>query len=183
MADSRPESTSERPSREARSGALGADPETVAAARDATVKAVVALGHAGAGLTRSLARALAVGGRWAWPRLRRISITTTRATARASVRATRWCWTQRVTLVRVGHRLLWWTALALLMLVGLALLGEGGSPGAELVQDSMLSWFVLGLAMAGVVLLTAPETRMRRAAFALAGSHGTLALLVWFTGV
>jgi hypothetical protein len=183
MVESRPTSTSERPPREARREVLGADPETVAAARDATVKAVVTLGRAGARLTRSLARALMVGGRWAWPRLRRAAISMTRATARASRRATRWCWTQRVTLVRVGHRLLWWMALALLVLVGQALLGEGGSPGAELWLSATLSWFVLGLAMAGVVLLTAPETRMRRAAFALAGSHGALALLVWFAGV
>lgn len=163
--------------------ALQADPETVAAARDATVKAVVALGQAGARLTRSLARALAFGGRWAWPHLRRAVLATTRATARASARAARWCWTQRVTLVRVGHRLLWWTALALLVLVGRALLGDGASPGAELWLDSTLAWFVLGLALACVVLITAPETRMRRAAFALAGSHGALALLVWFAGV
>jgi hypothetical protein len=183
MAESRPASTSERTRREPPAGPLGADPEAVAAARDATVKLVVGLGRAGARLTRAFARGMAVAARWTWPHLRLAAIVTGRATARASVRAARWCWTQKVTLARVGHRLLWWTALALLVLVGRALFVDGGSPLDELWLESTFTWFVLGLAMAGVVLLTAPETRMRRAAFALAGSHGAMALLVWFAGV
>jgi hypothetical protein len=88
-----------------------------------------------------------------------------------------------VTLIRLGHRLSWWAALALLVLVGRALFGDGGSPGDELWLESTFTWFVVGLALAGVVLLTAPEPRMRRAAFVLAGSHGAMALLVWFAGV
>jgi hypothetical protein len=183
MAESRPPSHSERTRREAPARLLGADPEAVAAARDATVKVVVTLGNSGARLTRSVGRGLARAARWAWPRLRGAAIATARATWRASSRAARWCWAQRVTLVRVGHRLLWWGALALLVLVGRALLGDGGSSIDDLWLDSSFAWFVVGLAMASVVLLTAPETRMRRAAFALAGSHGAMALLVWFAGV
>ncbi|MFV8755197.1 hypothetical protein ACNOYE_32005 [Nannocystaceae bacterium ST9] len=183
MPGTRSSSASERPAREAGESSLRADPEAVAAARDATVKLVQALGQLGAGSARRLASGLRAGGRWAWPHLRRAAIGSARASARASRDAARWCWTRRVALVRVGHRVLWWAALALLVLVGRALLGEGRAPGDELWLSATLLWFGIGLAMASVVLLTAPETRMRRAAFALASSHGALALLVWFAGV
>lgn len=181
MAKSRPPSSSERSPREAAKG-LSTSEETRAAARDATLRFVSAATRVGVQLTGGLARGLRASARWMWPRLRRAAIVTGGGLARASVRAARWCWTQRVALTRVGHRLLWWTALVLLVLAGRALLGEGTGPGDELWLGSMLQWFVIGLAMAGVVLLTAPEPRMRRAAFALAGSHGALALLVQFAG-
>ncbi len=168
--------------REPPSGPLRADPETVAAARDATLASLAALSRGTIRVGRALAQGLVVGGRWTWPHLRRAVIGLASMAKRATTSALRWGWTRRVALARVGHRLLWWTALVLLVLVGRALLGEGASPGDELWVGSMLTWFVLGLGLAGVVLLTAPETRMRRAAFALAASHGALALLVWFAG-
>jgi hypothetical protein len=78
--------------------------------------------------------------------------------------------------MRIGHRGLWWGALAILVLVGRALLSADGDP--ELVEVATL-WLGAGLSMSVLVLLGAPEKRMRVAAFALAGGHGSLGLLAW----
>lgn len=180
MAEARPSSPSERSPRETKKGPAPRDPEAVAAA---TLAFVIARAGELARVSRAAAVQVRVGARWAWPHLRRAALGTARALGSASASVSRWCWTRRVGLARVGQRVLWWSALALLVLAGRALLGEGGAPGDELWLRSTLLWFVLGSAMASVVLITAPELRMRRAAFALAGSHGALALLVWFAGV
>lgn len=81
---------------------------------------------------------------------------------------------------------MWWVALGLLIVVGRGLFGLDS--GLELAWfddawfEHALAWLIAGLALAGLVLLSAPEARLRRAAFVLAGAHGSLALLVWVTG-
>gem|GEM_PF-7117745 len=62
------------------------------------------------------------------------------------------------------------------MLVGRALLGSAGDP--EILASATL-WFASGLAMSVLVLVGAPETRMRVSAFALASGHGGFCLLAW----
>jgi hypothetical protein len=63
-----------------------------------------------------------------------------------------------------------------LVIVGRALLSAEGDP--ELVGAALL-WFALGLSMSVLVLLSAVEPRLRLAAVALAGGHGSLAALAW----
>jgi hypothetical protein len=87
-----------------------------------------------------------------------------------------WLWTRKRGVAGLGHRLLWWAALAILVLVGQALLTADGDP--ELVGAALM-WFAAGLSMSVLVLLGAPEKRMRLAAFALASGHGSLAALAW----
>ena len=94
----------------------------------------------------------------------------------ADVPTATWLWAQRSGVRRLMHRGLWWGALAILVLVGRALLSPDGDP--ELIEAAML-WFGAGLSMSVLVLLGAPETRMRVAAFALAGGHGSFAALAW----
>ncbi|NVB39217.1 hypothetical protein G6O69_15345 [Pseudenhygromyxa sp. WMMC2535] len=152
------------------------DPDTVAAVRRSTAKAV----HLTVRVTRAMAAALKTTGHfmssWLGPRLRRGAAVAAKAAVSASSAAARWSWAHRSGLTRVGHRLMWWTALAILVLVGRALLGSGGDP--ELLASATF-WFATGLAMSVLVLLGAPEARMRVGAFALAGGHGSLCMLAY----
>lgn len=159
-----------------------ADPQAVAAVREATSKTIRALRRSSTRAGRASARALRVAAAWAWPRLVRLALVCARGLARGLAASARWCWAQRRPLARVGHRALWWVGLALLVLAGRALLGEGEGSFEALVLDSLLIWFALGLGMAIVVLLSAPERRMRLAALALASGHGVLGLLAWSVG-
>lgn len=119
--------------------------------------------------------------RWAWPRSRKLGLALARASGRAIAGVGRWTWTHRIGLARAGQRLLWWTALAMLVVVGRALVGIDSGVELEWFADA-LPWLIAGLAMAAFVLVAARETRLRRAAFVLAGAHGSLALLVWLAG-
>ncbi|PRQ01064.1 hypothetical protein ENSA5_27460 [Enhygromyxa salina] len=148
------------------------DPEAVAAVREATTKTVHALTTA----ARALAGATAVSARWLWPRLARATVISAAALGRALSSSGAWLWTRRSGVARIGHRGLWWGALAILVLVGRALLSAEGDP--ELVEVALL-WFGAGLSMSVLVLVSAPETRMRVAAFALASGHASLAALTW----
>jgi hypothetical protein len=92
----------------------------------------------------------------------------------------RWTWSRKRPLTQIGHRLLWWAALAILVLVGQALLSADGDP--ELVGAALI-WFAAGCSMSVLVLLGAVEKRMRVAALALASGHGSLAALAWIACV
>ncbi len=127
-------------------------------------------------MARLVARATVVTCKWLWPRLRALSIALGRGAWRGTCATAKWLWPRRGTLTRVAHRGLWWGALAILIWVGQALLSADGDP--ELVEVALL-WFAAGLTMSVMVLLGAPETRMRVAAFALASGHGSLAALAW----
>jgi hypothetical protein len=127
-------------------------------------------------ISRVVARATVVTCKWLWPRLRKLSVALGRGAWRATSATATWLWTRRSGVVRLGHRGLWWGALAILIWVGQALLSANGNP--ELVEVALL-WFATGLMMSVMVLLGAPETRMRVAAFALASGHGSLAALAW----
>ncbi|HLT35182.1 MAG TPA: hypothetical protein VK034_02830, partial [Enhygromyxa sp.] len=118
--------------------------------------------------------------RWAGPRLRSIATASGRGLGRALAWTGRWTWAHKRGVAGLGHRMLWWGALAILVLVGRALLSADGDP--ELVGAALL-WFVAGLSMSTLVLIGAPEKRMRLAAFALASGHGSLAALAWVTCV
>jgi hypothetical protein len=111
-----------------------------------------------------------------WPRASKLAVWLAKTSWRGLSRSLRWLWTQRSGLTRIGHRGLWWGALAILLLVGRALLSADGDP--ELVEVATL-WLGAGLSMSVLVLLGAPEPRMRVAAFALASGHGSLGVLAW----
>lgn len=123
-----------------------------------------------------IAGGTALSAKWLWPRMSKLAVTVAGASWRALGSSLRWLWTQRNALTRIGHRGLWWGALAILVLVGRALLSADGDP--ELVEVATL-WLGAGLSMSVLVLLGAPEKRMRVAAFALASGHGSLGLLAW----
>jgi len=76
-------------------------------------------------------------------------------------------------------RALWWTALALLLLGGRALV-EIHDP-APFVQQA-LPVFLTGLALCAFLLVVASPARLRWAAFALGLGHGGLLALVWVVG-
>ncbi len=152
------------------------DPETVAKVSRATARsahAVVTAVRAVAGFTAKYSGAAAS---WAAPRLAAVAVAVVGALWRAIVALARWTWAHKRGVAGVGHRLLWWSALVILVLVGRALLSADGDP--ELVGAALL-WFSIGLSMSVLVLLGAPDKRMRVAAFALAGGHGSLAALAW----
>lgn len=153
-----------------------ADPETVAKVSRATAKGVHALVTAIGSSWRFVARNGEALAKWAWPRLRRVAIACGRGSWRAVSAGGRFTWTHKRSLSQIGQRLLWWGALAILVLVGRALLSADGDP--ELVGAALL-WFAAGLSMSVLVLLGASEKRMRVAALALASGHGSLAALAW----
>lgn len=153
-----------------------ADPETVEAVRRATVALIASVQNA-SGVIRELAgRGAAFTIRELWPRLRDASVFLAGGFARVLGFIVGGLWNQRRVVARIGHRGLWWGALAILVIVGRALLSAEGDP--EMVELA-LTYLAAGLSMSVLVLLSAPETRMRVAAFALASGHGSLAALVW----
>jgi len=153
-----------------------ADPETVARVSRATAKGVHAVVTASGATARFVGHHSAAAAKWTWPRLRRLGGACARGCWRATLAIGRWTWSHKRPLASVGHRLLWWGALAILVLVGRALLSADGDP--ELVGAALL-WFAAGWSMSVLVLLGASEKRMRVAALALAGGHGSLAALAW----
>jgi hypothetical protein len=152
------------------------DPEAAAAVRRATLATVRTLVAGASTTSRVVARATVVTCKWLWPRTRKLSVVIGRGLWRATSATASWLWTRRRGVAGLTHRGLWWTALAILIWVGQALLSADGDP--ELVEVALL-WFVAGLTMSVMVLVGAPETRMRVAAFALASGHGSLAALAW----
>jgi hypothetical protein len=148
------------------------DPQAAAAVRRATLTTVRTL----VAVARVVARATVVTCKWLWPRTRRLSVAIGRGTWRATSATLAWLWNRRRGVAGLAHRGLWWTALAILIWVGQALLSADGNP--EVVEVALL-WFAAGLTMSVMVLVGAPETRMRVAAFALASGHGSLAALAW----
>jgi hypothetical protein len=152
------------------------DPEAAAAVRRATLATVRTLVAGASTTSRVVARATVVTCKWLWPRARSLGAAIGRGTWRATSVTATWLWAHRGGITRLGHRGLWWTALAILIWVGQALLSADGNP--ELVEVALL-WFAAGLTMSVMVLLGAPEKRMRVAAFALASGHGSLAALAW----
>jgi hypothetical protein len=154
------------------------DPETVAKVSRATAKGVHAVVTACTTVARLVAEVSVATARWAGPRLRTVALATGRGTWTALAWLGTWTWAHKRGVAGLGHRLMWWAALAILVLVGRALLSAEGDP--ELVGAALL-WFSVGLSMSVLVLLGAPEKRMRVAAVALAGGHGTLAALAWIT--
>jgi hypothetical protein len=175
--DERPPRPAAAETAENRAGsAFLVDPEAAAAVRRATLATARVLLGGSARMARLVARATVVTCKWLWPRLRALSIALGRGAWRGTCATAKWLWPRRGTLTRVAHRGLWWGALGILIWVGQALLSADGDP--ELVEVALL-WFAAGLTMSVMVLLGAPETRMRVAAFALASGHGSLAALAW----
>lgn len=156
------------------------DPETVAAVSRATAKGAHAVVTASVAAARFTARNSIAAARWAGPRLRKLAAATGRGLWRAITWTGRWTWAHKRGVAGLGHRMLWWGALAILVLVGRALLSADGDP--ELVGAALV-WFAAGMSMSVLVLLGASEPRLRVAAVALAGSHGSLAALAWVAGV
>jgi hypothetical protein len=152
------------------------DPETVAKVRYATARSMHVVVSTARTTWHAIATATVFSATWLWPRVSKLAVWSAGASWRGLGIAARWLWSQRKGLMRLGHRGLWWGALAILLLVGRALLSADGDP--ELVEVATL-WLGAGLSMSVLVLLGAPEPRMRVAAFALAGGHGSLALLAW----
>lgn len=75
----------------------------------------------------------------------------------------------------VVYRMMWWSALGLLVFGGSVVLGHGELPGRELV----LAPFVVALAICGVLRLVAAERHLRVAALGLGVMHGGAAVMVW----
>lgn len=98
----------------------------------------------------------------------------------ATGRAARWCgqglWNRRLGLFRASHRLMWWSALALMAITGRALL-SGHEVGPVVDQAYLL--FAAGLGLCLFVLAFAAEQRLRIAALVLGGGHGAMAVLAW----
>lgn len=168
----------ERSPRKSDSGMV--DPETVAKVSRATAKTVHTIVTTSGAVARFTARTSVAAAKWTAPRLRRVVVASARGSWRALSAIARWTWTRKRGVAGVGHRLLWWGALAILVLVGRALLSADGDP--ELVGAALI-WFAAGLSMSMLVLIGAPEQRMRLAAFALASGHGSLAALAWIACV
>lgn len=116
-----------------------------------------------AGLMR-LGRALAPVMRWLATR----AALGTRGLARLAVSRRRELWA-------VGLRLMWWGALAMLVLGGPAVLGHDELPP----RWRMLAPFAIGLALCGVLRLLAPARHLRVAALGLGALHGLAVVLVW----
>jgi hypothetical protein len=152
------------------------DPETVAKVSRVTAKSVHAVVTATVAVARFTARNSVAFVRWTGPRARRYGSAFGRLAWRALSATGRFAWTHKRGLAQIGHRLLWWAALAILVLFGRALLSADGDP--ELVGAALL-WFAIGWSMSVLVLMGASEKRLRVAALALASGHGSLAALAW----
>lgn len=82
----------------------------------------------------------------------------------------------RMFLFRASHRAAWWIALAIMLIVGQALLG-GLEAGA--LTDAAHVYFGVGLGLCAAVLFFAAERRLRVASFLLGTGHGAMALMAW----
>jgi len=77
----------------------------------------------------------------------------------------------------VSTRALWWSALALLVVVGRDLLGGTVSAWSE----AALTWSLVGLGACALVTLAARPRHLRLAAATLGVGHGAFALLSYVT--
>ncbi|MCA9717375.1 MAG: hypothetical protein H6713_08280 [Myxococcales bacterium] len=94
----------------------------------------------------------------------------------AAARAFAWIWARRQQALALTLRLLWWTALVLLIRAGAAL----GDPSATGPLDEVaLPRLLVGFALSAIVLVLARPWRLRVGAFALGLAHGALALVTW----
>ena len=152
------------------------NPETVAKVSRATARTMHAVVTAVSTVARFTAKHVSAGVTWAAPRVAALVVALAKAGWRGLAAVGRWTWSHKRGVAGVGHRLMWWIALAILVLVGRALLSADGDP--ELVGAALM-WFGVGLSMSVLVLLGAPDKRMRVAAVALAGGHGSFAALAW----
>lgn len=83
---------------------------------------------------------------------------------------------ERKAVVRaIVYRMMWWSALGLLVLGGGVVLGHGELPQREIV----LAPFVVALAICGVLRLVAAERHLRVAALGLGVMHGGAVVMVW----
>ena len=122
--------------------------------------------------------ALAGLARWARvaaPVVRRGLVGGARATGRGLRAAARGAQRHRIALVAAGHRVAWWSALALLVLGGRPILGAEALPE----RWAALAPFAAGLLLCAVVRLFAAPRRLRVAALGLGALHGTALVLVW----
>lgn len=116
--------------------------------------------------------------RWAraaTPVVRRGIIRGAKATGRGLRAVGRGAHRHRVALVAVGHRVAWWSALALLVLGGRPVLGAEALPE----RWAALAPFAAGLLLCAMVRLFAAPGRLRVAALGLGALHGTALVLVW----
>lgn len=130
--------------------------------------------HARSLATLALA-GLAHGARVAAPVVRRGLVWAARAAGRglrATARAAR---RHREGLAAIGHRLAWWSALALLVVGGRPILGLGALPE----RTGALAPFAAGLLLCAMVRISAAPGRLRLAALGLGALHGTALVLVW----
>lgn len=82
----------------------------------------------------------------------------------------------RLAVFRTTHRAMWWGALAVMFVVGRALLA--GTEVGPVVDDAP-AYFAAGLGLCLIVLIFAAERRMRLAAFMLGAGHGAFGLVTW----
>lgn len=155
------------------------DPETVERVRRMTAACMRTLEAVASTSGRACLDAIVAAAVWLGPRLRDGSLAILRALGRGIATVARWSWDRRGGLARIGQRGLWWVALGILVVVGQALLSADGDP--ELVELAVV-YLSAGLSMSLLVMLSAPEARMRIAALALAGGHGSLAALALVAG-
>jgi hypothetical protein len=119
---------------------------------------------------------------WARPRLARAARRSVpaigragRAVGRGLARVGTLARRRRVVLVALACRAAWWSALALLVGAGAALLGFT----VETVDDTLWHPFALGLSLCAVVVLVARERHLRWLSTVLGTSHAVLGLLAF----
>ncbi|HLT38737.1 MAG TPA: hypothetical protein VK034_20765, partial [Enhygromyxa sp.] len=99
--------------RSPRKGGSGlADPETVAKVSHATARSVHAIVTVSGVVARFVARNSIAFAKWAAPRLQRAAVASARGTWWTISTLARWLWTRKRGVAGVGHRVLWWSALA-----------------------------------------------------------------------
>jgi len=117
-------------------------------------------------------KALCATARWMRPRLAWLGSQTARAAAALARSAGR----HRAGVAAVLTRLLWWGAVAILVVAGRELF-DGVAVGETETRALVLA--CTGLVASCVVLVIAFERRLRWAAFGLGLGHACLALLAW----
>lgn len=103
--------------------------------------------------------------------LRRVGHGLRRGTARLGRAAL----ARRVALGAMALRAMWWSALGLLVVGGPLVLGHEALPE----RWRVLTPFVVGLVVCGLLRLLAPARHLRVAALVLGALHGAAVVLVW----
>jgi hypothetical protein len=116
--------------------------------------------------------ALCAVARWLRPRLAWLGRWTARAAADLARRASE----HRAVVLAVLTRLLWWGALAVLVVAGRELFA---GPAAGHTEARVLFLAGAGLLASCLVLLVGLERRLRWAAFGLGLGHASVAVLAW----